>query len=63
MAATMAPEIVATLPRGPFEMLSDSLEVVDWGGEVEEDGNESARADIEEEDEDEEKDVEVVDEG
>jgi hypothetical protein len=66
MAATMAPETMATLPRGPFEMLSDSREVVDWGGDVEEDGSESASADMKEEDEeeeDEEKEVEVEDEG
>ncbi|KAJ2914933.1 hypothetical protein MD484_g5501, partial [Candolleomyces efflorescens] len=34
MAATIAPETIATFPRGPFEMLSDIRVVEDCGGTV-----------------------------
>ncbi|RXW17690.1 hypothetical protein EST38_g8166 [Candolleomyces aberdarensis] len=53
IAATIAPETMATLPRGPLEMVSESRVDVVWGGVVEEDGREAASgdtgADVEEE--------------
>ena len=51
MAATIPPETVATLPRGPLDMLSESRLDVVSGGDVEDDGIEPASAEMKEEDE------------